>query len=266
MNYISERFVEANSTQYTLSIRLQADGFSFMARDEESLLALKERRLISEEDTLETLLLSEPMLLLPYRKCYIFVENKDKIIIPEVFFNPETVSKVFALSCPVLPGSTLVYNHVKSVYAYVVQAWDTAITSLVAKHFPTAKMVNELSAIGFNFKDGVSNSCRLLIDIHANHFNFIILENKELLFYNAFGYNTTTDIIYYILNTLQQVAIKEISDCYVTGVIPQGMAMLEKYIPNITYKGAEELMRLCNLNGKEQAKYINHLTMHECEL
>ena len=47
----------------------------------------------------------------------------------------------------------------------------------------------------------------MYVNIRSNHFEIVILKNKELILFNSFEYKTEEDFVYYILFTAEQLLL-----------------------------------------------------------
>lgn len=266
MNYISEQFVKNDSYRYTLSIRFKTDGFSFMIRDDRQLLRLKELEYSINND-ISYFLLQEECLNWDYKKVYLLPEQKEKILIPESFFKPELLSSIYSLSMPLKKEEKIVYNHFPPLHCYIAQSCNTHLVELFKTHYPKAYIISPLYPWFYNILLRTTpDECELFLNINDHYFDMIVLDRREISFFNTFNYDTISDIVYYILNALEQFGIKDVFTTHLCGKLGNDSSILEKYLPNVTYWGMEELMRLCNSNSNEQSYYINQSAIHQCEL
>lgn len=268
MNYISEQFVEENSYQYTLSIRCSTDGFSFMVRNDKQLLILKNID-CSAQDTVQWKLIleQESILKVTYKTVFILLEQKNKILIPENYFKADQLAQLYSMSIPLDKNETIIYNHFEPFHCYIAQGCDQEFVQCLRTHFPQAHLLSSTySWFQAILPHLTSEQCDLFLNISQQSFDMIIIDNHELIFFNSFHYVTMTDMIYYILNTLEQLGMKTITSTYICGKYDHQIKLIETYLPEITYLGMEELMRLCNLNNYEQSYYINQSVIHQCEL
>lgn len=79
----------------------------------------------------------------------------------------------------------------------------------------------------------------MFVHVQKEHFEIVVVENRKLLFYNTFNYNTKEDFIYYILFTAEQLALDpETFPLYLLGKIDEGdpfYTMVYTYVRNVFF-------------------------------
>jgi hypothetical protein len=80
---------------------------------------------------------------------------------------------------------------------------------------------------------------KLFVHIQASHFEAIVIEGKNLLFYNTFNHHTAEDFIYYLLFVCEQLQLNpETIEVVLLGEVERSsehFAIAQKYIRNLKF-------------------------------
>ena len=85
---------------------------------------------------------------------------------------------------------------------------------------------------------------QVFINVHTAFFDMVVINDRRLLFYNSFAYNTAEDFIYFVLFTFEQLKMTgENARVTLSGEIVKNSGVYEilhKYIRNLEFAGPTE--------------------------
>lgn len=275
IQYIDNNYYPELSDQSILSIRYATDGFSYCIHDaNDQLVAMQYIHHFS--DTPDSLLgaireffTTENWLSLKYRKVYICGCDRKKFLIPEKFFQEK--------SLPFLGNIVLESDSIAVVYTPHIVSEDTRLVSCIDEqlfrffqdHFPECIIINNsfpfiYSALKTEQQDNI-----FFADIQKSYIDLLILSEKNIRFFNAFQYQTETDIVYFLLNTLKTLSIHtDKIAVHLSGTYERSFRiteLLSRYIKVSPAKGHNNLPADFRETFNESA-FTNLLNLHRCGL
>ena len=277
ISYIDYTFREEDSFQYVLSIRYATDGLSFCIHDAaHRLLAFHTRsfgQLDSEEAVIAKttqLISNEPLLGLKYKKVFLLLCRKDKLLMPADYFSKNTAEDLYRLCLPLHTGDTLFYRKVRGLNSYMVETLPGDFARFLNSQYPSLSMVNSAYPFILCSLSGIMfNTPYLFVDIHERYFDLLVTRSNEVLLFNSFAYGSIPDIIYHALNCLQQCRIDlDNLQTALSGNWVNDSAFLnalQKYIPNISVLNYAPLSQWVKQNDLNNSEFIHLLNIHKCE-
>ncbi len=242
-----ETFDPNFTIEYKLSIQVSLDGFSFCILDHirkkflvfkhfpfrlsnASFLPRKTRENIEQEDILSQ----------KYKSVQILIENTSVAAIPTIPEFQET-PELFLRQNFNLPSNTVFHSsHHEAFDISLAHAYSGQLKSLFDEKFGEYKLLHYIEP---SFKKIAKNSLKkgfnCIINISSQYFSVLIFEEKKLLFLNTFTYKNENDILFYLLNTLENLAINPNDlQIYLSGLLNEKdpiNTLFEKYDLNSSY-------------------------------
>ena len=275
--FVDSNFTYELSTQAILSIRYATDGFSFCvhdARDKLMVFVHEPYAADSHEAVLARLknyLVNDVILNLRFKKAYLMACFSEKILIPGSLFNKAKVTSLYSVSQEIAPEDILLYHHIESMDAYLIEAINSPFNDFIREHFPGIRIVNE----AYPFIQGalskvLHDSEQIFLNIQDSFFDVLFIKDARVQLFNTFNYRMATDIVYFLLNCIKECQIrKEKLHVSVFGPATNDgklKELLSTYLPH-PYFATEPLLKGI-LNDKEinPSHFIHLLNLHRCGL
>ena len=141
---MTERIDFTKSEQYTLSIRLSADGFSFsvfnpLGEGELSFFDRKVEESLSLTANLKQTFREIEWLKHPYRRVNILMADKRFTLVPLEFFEDEQTETLFYHNHPKRENEIVQYNILRKNNAVVLFSMDKSARSFLCEQYPDRK-------------------------------------------------------------------------------------------------------------------------------
>jgi hypothetical protein len=210
--FTDESFDIENTKQYSLSIQVSLDGFSFTAFDtlNNKVVAFKTTPLkISSElllvRHLKDWLESEGVLKKRFKNVRIFVETNLFTLIPDEFSEDKLTENLNSLIFNPDAGVELTKNNVEALNARLIFPVHAYLTELLSQFFNgNIEILHPLSLLLSNPPKSEKRNCAIII-ISRKYFYLIIYRNGNFQMANSFQILHKTDLVYHVLNTFQQL-------------------------------------------------------------
>lgn len=274
--YSDPSFIKENSSQYILSIRYATDGLSFCVHNQTNKLLVfffQPYHLDSQDAVIakvKKIIVDEDVLHLSYKKVYVVPCQREKVLIPAHLFDKKTVADMYRICFQPQKNDTLLYRKIKVLESYIVEALPRSFVNFLTTRYPSLCIVNSAYPFIINSLTGILfNTDQLFIDIHDQYFDLLLTRNAEPMLFNSFNYGSVTDILYYILNALQQCQLdKNVLQTTVSGNLVDDPRLLEafsKYIPNVSILNYAPLSQLVRSEELNNSCFVHLLNIHRCE-
>ncbi len=196
----------SKSKQYTLSIRLSADGFSFSIYNplEEGQLSVEEQEVdpsLSLTANLKRSFRDLEFLKHSYKRVHILLVGKRFTLVPLELFDDEQVESIFHYNHPEIPNEIVLYNIQKRHNTVVIYGMDKSAHSFLVELFPDATFFSQASPMleYFLLKSRIGNSRKIYAHLRTGAIELYAYDRGKLLFANSFECSEIADRTYYIL-------------------------------------------------------------------
>lgn len=211
---IEDQFCATSSEKTILSIRYATDGFSFCIHDEEGKLVAS-RHLPFKADSPLTLLslihertATEPWLSLSYKQVYISAGDRNYFLLPESCNQAEQLPLFAPLHMESDPDDHFFSHIIPEQQIAVISVLPEPLHAFFQQRYPGFIFTN--CAVPFLKRTLASHNPEakeLFLDIREEFCYITLLAKGCLLFFNTFLYQSETDIVYYIFNTLKNMEV-----------------------------------------------------------
>ena len=207
------------SEQYTLSIRLSADGFSFYIHhpskeDECTYIPYKVNPSYSMTANIKEMLVSEESLKLTYKQVNILIETPRFTFVPFELYEDEQAEAIFYHNFDKINNETVLCNILGKSNTVILFGMDKHAYQLLNETFTNARFFACTSPIIEYFtilsREGVSR--QLYAIIKKSQLEVYAFEKGKLLLTNVFNCKHTSDQVYYLLYTWQQLGYSQTKD------------------------------------------------------
>lgn len=200
-----------------------------------------------------------------YDKVYISILNSKFTLIPTAF---ATNTADFLQFSAGLTNIKNTFEHTLSNLKFCY-TFEQDIKQFLEKSFPTA-FIRHAGAVTLNLftNQPFLAVADLLLNVNYNTIEIVMKQKNNLQFYNVFNYQTTEDIIYYLLFSIEQLNLNpltvKLSIIGQTELNDTLFSSLKKYIKYISF-GSSNL--IAHLKSETLPHfYFTVLNQHLCEL
>ena len=252
----------SKSEQYTLSIRLSTDGFSFSvlnpleddapwieshAIDESLSLTANLKRTYREVEWLS----------LPYRRVNVLSTNRRFTFIPLDFFEDEQAEQIFYHNHLPRENEQVLYNILYASNVVVLFGIDQTAYSFLQERHPQARFYSQTAPLieFFSNKSRLGNSRKMYVNLHKKNADLYCYERNQLLLANTYPCAVTADRIYYLLYIWKQLEFnQERDELHLSGFLDEKellLGELRKYIRQVFIMNPVENIDLYAINQCE---------------
>ncbi len=208
----------------------------------------------------------------PFKSVHIIFFNNKSTLVPASFFSVNYIEDYLKFNNFVDDYEVITFDKLKQTDAYNVYALPENIKKVFFKHFPHCRIFHFSSTLIegllIRHKDqSVKN--KVFLNVHLSNFVIIVLEKKQLRYYNSFNYSSTDDFIYYLLFVLEQLnLLSTVIELTVSGKIDKKSALyllLNQYISKVKFsERSTNYMYSDVFNQVPSHDYYNLLNMDSC--
>lgn len=209
----------SKSEQYTLSIRLSADGFSFSVHrsnrnDDFFYTEYPVNVSCSMTANLKKMLQAKEELKYPYEQVNILVDTPRYTSVPFDLFEDEQTEALFYHNFQQRDNETVLCNILGKSNIALLFGMDKHAHQLLGEQFPNARIFACVCPLMEHFtqKSRESNHRRLYTYFQPNQMTVFAFDKGRLLLANQFHCKQTADRTYYILYVWQQLGFSQEKD------------------------------------------------------
>ncbi len=248
-SFIDEAFDEKKAYQYHLIIQMDIDCV-WLAVNEK----LKNKYIAFESysfqnlfqlgevcDLMDVLVKESKLFLQKYGSVSCVVINNLSTIIPSPLFEKNKEEMFLKFNSTLQGDELIMVDDLKNLDAKNVFALPSCLKIKLENLHKNVTYHHFSSSLieGLLIQNKNQTTKKLFVHIHPSHFEAIVIDGKNLLFYNTFNYHTTEDFIYYLLFVCEQLQLNpESIEVVLLGGIEKNSAIYsiaQKYIRNIKF-------------------------------
>lgn len=207
------------SEQYTLSIRLSADGFSFSVHhpsnaDDFFYAEYPVNVSYSMTANLKKMIAATEALKHSYGQTNILIDSQRFTTVPFDLFEDEQTEELFYHNFRKKENETVVCNILGKSNIALLFGMDKHAHQLLGEQFPNARIFACVSPLIEHFiqKSREGNNRKLYAHFQPNQMNLFAYDKGKLLLVNTFNCKQTSDQVYYILYVWQQLGFSQEKD------------------------------------------------------
>lgn len=245
----------ADSKNYKLSIQLSLDGFYF------SIYHTSQNKFLSIEtigfsktktqdgfiNWFHDFIKDHAWLKLTYEEVKLSVEINKSTLIPDPLFDLNELATYVNFNFKKEKGFKLNHDKIDVLEAHNVYAYPGELISCFEEYFPNLKFQSHSSSLIecliVKFKNAIHQK-RTFVNVRKDFLDIVILDGKQLLYFNTFNFRTKEDFIYYVIFVIEQLSLNpEEIDLILLGLIDQQSGlfdMIYKYVRNIQFMPVDE--------------------------
>ena len=209
----------SKSEQYTLSIRLSADGFSFsiyhpLIENNSTYFTYPVNTSYSLTANLKEFINATDALKHSYRKTNILIDTQRFTLIPFELFEDENQDEFFHQNFPHKENEIILCNILGKSNVALLFGVNKHSHQLLNEHFPHAQFFSCVSPLleHFSLKSREGNCRKLYVHLRENLLETFVFDRGKLLLVNNFPCKKTADRVYYLLYIWQQQGLSQEKD------------------------------------------------------
>ena len=216
---MNEQFDLNNSEQYTLSIRLSTDGFSFSIYsplaggdfyfraypvNSQRSMAANVKAFLSATDELKHL----------FKQINIIIHSTRYTHVPLELFEDEQMETFFYQNLPRKQNEVVLCNILGKTNIVVLFSLDKLTHLFLTEHFPSARFFSAISPQIENlaYRSIQGNNRKLYANLHEQNIDVFAFDKGRLLVANSYPISGVGDADYYLLNLWQQLKLDQERD------------------------------------------------------
>ena len=234
----------SKSEQYTLSIRLSADGFSFsiyhpQTDSDHTYITYPVNTSYSLTVNLKEFINATDAFKYTYRKTNILIDTPRFTFVPFELFEDEHQTDIFHYNFPPKDNETILCNILGKSNVTLLFGINKHLHQLLHEHFPDARIFSCASPLleHFSIKSKEGNCRKLYAHLRKDLLETFVFDKGKLLLCNTFNCKKTTDRVYYLLYIWQQQGLSQEKDqLHLAGNIEEKEELLielHKFLRNI---------------------------------
>ncbi len=222
------------SAQYTLSIRLSTDGFSFFAAHTlDATNATSEdyetNDAISLTANLKEAVRQKEWLNRPFKRVNVLMSDKRFTFMPLEFFDEEAAETVFYHNHPKRSNETVLYNIRPHNNLAILFGMDKSICHFLQSQYADVHFYSQASPLSdlFAAKSRQGNSRKMFVHLRKHAADIFCFEHGQLLLGNSLQCNHTADCIYFLLNLWKTLGFdQEHDELHLAGLLADKVQLL----------------------------------------
>lgn len=201
-----------------LSIQVRLDGFSFFVQNLDTLEVEhyedhpfdKKIDQLGLNQKFEKLHNTNPLLKENYKKIVVVYVNSLFTFVPKLIFNEDSLTNYLKYNTKVLATDYIAYDILEEQKMICVYVPYTNCNNLFFDYYGSFEYHHSMSLLSkhtLSLDSKGDENPKLLINVHKSSLEIIAYHAKELLLANSFNFITKEDFIYYLLFTMEQLAL-----------------------------------------------------------
>ncbi len=276
-----EALKKAESESYNLSIQLSMDGIAFCIFD---------RRLNKfqsiEVGSFETILKNEGFseflhkvvnenewLSLRYHSISIIYECKKSTLIPVPLFTENEKETYSEFNFKLDENSHINYEKLSNLDAVILYEIPDQIMETFKTLFPSHRLISQPGVLIESLlilNKNLPAQKKFFVNVRNSALDILIIDKRQLLYFNSFEYKSIEDFIYFVIFVLDQLQINpEEVDLVLSGSIDKNSELFEilyKYVRNIRFQTLPDTFNYSYVFNEVPAHYyFNLISQSLCE-
>ncbi len=277
---VENNFVKKYTDTYDLSILVGMDRFSFLVSDpQQNILLMRSYAFVSGmsglnqiSDALKDIYINDELLKQPYRTVKLGILNQRNTLVPSDLFVAEKKEVYLKNVVADLENDTLNFDILKPLGMVNLYAANTDFINQIYGYFPNAKIHHAATSLILGHRKIAENRTgrQICLNVRQGLLQISLFDNKELLFYNSFIYQSSQDFIYYVMLVFDQFQLKpEGNTVHISGQIIQDSEiyhLLFRYIRHLEMMPVPDYYKFGKKRTEiEEYQYFDLFSLKLCE-
>ncbi len=222
---VEDTFVKKNTNIYELSILMGVDSFDFMVLDSrQHLQALRSYavgpQLMAQPEIMKSLVEGDGLLGFTYRTIKAGWAGNKSTLVPQRLYNEQKKTAYLEQVTEIGRGEAVLSDTLQDFGFQNIYSMPQPVEGFFRQAFPGCRIFHIGSALleGIRKMAALQEGPRVFAHFRNGLAFIFAFEDKNLLFFNAFSYQSAKDAIYYLLLPYQQFGFKTGRDpAYLSG-------------------------------------------------
>lgn len=213
------------------------------------------------EQQLDLFFDKEEALQATYNDVLVLHDNNLNTFVPTDLFDETALGSYLQYNTKVFPTDYFDFDTVPQAQMQNVYVPYVAFNNYFLDKFGgfTFQHINTNLVQHFLAKSANNNTTDFYVHIAETHFEIVIIQNKSLLFYNSYEYQTKEDFIYYILFVFEQLQLNPHEQkIELAGLIDENSDLYEityKFIRYVSVVPTETLAKTLSITPEQLQKH-----------
>jgi hypothetical protein len=260
----------AEKTYTKLTLQVSLSGFSFCVFDTlNRRISRIEQIIFSTENSAKTIeehyanaILTHSELNKKYDEVVVLHDNNLSTFVPKSLFNEAFLGSYLQYTNKVFETDFFTYDSLQNYEMNSVYIPYININNYLLDQFGQFNYTHVTTILVTKLLDRSKNSDEKLVYVHFTNskFEIVVVQNQKLLLFNSFEYKTTTDFIYYLLFTAEQLNLNpEQFNLQLLGALTEEseyFKIAHTYVRNVSLLTVSDLQLTNNLTTTEILKHF----------
>lgn len=282
ISVFDKKFSLTDSTEYSLSIQINLDGFSFLVRDLRTnkfcgLKHIPYNEGIHPDDLskeLNKVLSKEPLAEAPYASVQMVYWTPLVILIPESLFDTDHLKNYFEFNTELPENCALYHKKLKNIGAFIVYSIPSDIATIAGQYFNNIAFYCQsqpvIESALMHQKSGATGS-RIYLQVTNGFFDITYMNVGKLVLQNCFKYSNPADFTYFVLNIFEQFNLNpESTPVFLSGSITklsEEYFGISRYIRDLQFMSPTDMEETFThaFTDKELHRYTTLTELSICE-
>ena len=203
INLVDETFDVSQSGNCHLSIQTESDGLSFCVFNTviNKYIVLRHYPFLNADpNELRFIFENDDLLGLKYKSSGHLWVSPRSTLIPYDLFDADQTDSCLAFNQGATTGEQTQYNYLKSANLYNIFSCPETLMDSLLKRQPKIRWYHQTAPLIESLATKMSSpEKRILLFFYSGYLDILVVENKNLLFYNSFQINAPEDSVYYLV-------------------------------------------------------------------
>jgi len=252
-NQITDESFSQGMVKNTLLMIVAERGrllYSIVDQDRNKAVVLKEYQLLNEDENdgeylpgFFSRILEEDELLsaLQPDQVLLSVFSQQQTLIPNPLYSKDHLEEMLGITNSLNDGLDLYADEITSANAHIVYAVSVNLLKEIGDQFKNAILFHGAKAVIESQLrlNKLESDSKVAVFVRNNYFDVVITKGKELKLFNSYPYQSSEDLMYYLLFTMEQLQLnpdQTTVTCYgEIEKISSHWMLARKYIRNISF-------------------------------
>jgi hypothetical protein len=199
-------------------------------------------------ETLEEILATDDLLGKNFSNCHIIYNFSSNQLIPEKYYHEHINKQLLEVIHGDLVKGVILHEKVEDLHAHNVYRIPKDIHQILSRKFPLNTQHHYYTLLLEHlYKNAGVDSDKVVVSFYRKNIIAIVVKDSKLQLMQQFGYQTTEDVAYWLLNIYNQFNLEQLSTpLEISGMIDEDSAMyteLLKYFSRIDFESHPDYIK-----------------------
>ncbi|HMM10612.1 MAG TPA: DUF3822 family protein [Bacteroidales bacterium] len=218
LSRFDKAFREDHTRQYHLTIRIGADGFSYVifSNEKQRYLALESWAFIHTDtdirisSAIDETIIQKPWLAYPFQSVLVLVDQTYNTLVPAALYDEKEKAVYLGFMQQYRENSRVAADELKTAGAWNVYYLANSLVHKIKEIWANARIVHLTSALVESLlvaKRNQPGETEVYVNLRSSSFDLVVIAADKLLFYNNFKARNPEDFLYFLLFALDQQSL-----------------------------------------------------------